>query len=214
MVAVRKAVRAGRPSREEAEALGDHVVAVADALFVRHGYAATSIATVAAQARIGKQTLYRRFPDKAALFREVIRRRIDGMLIADDAAKPAGGDPLGELKQMGAAALATALDPEFIRLYRIVIAEAADFPELAAATAENWGSRFVENCHDAIRRAQRAGQCRAGNPQTLAQIFLFGLVGEVLHRGLGGETAMRTPAERRRHLELAWGIFTAGVRPG
>jgi AcrR family transcriptional regulator len=40
-------VRAGRPPKEQAEALGDHVVAVADALFIEKGYGATSMATVA-----------------------------------------------------------------------------------------------------------------------------------------------------------------------
>src|SRR3984957_10424192 len=106
-------VRAGRPPKEQAEALGDHVVEVADALFIERGYGATSMATVASQARVGKQTLYRRFPDKAALFREVVRRRIDAMIVT-----PADGvvdrDPLGELKKMGRAALDTVLDPEFV----------------------------------------------------------------------------------------------------
>src|SRR5215469_2723283 len=89
-------VRAGRPPKEQAEALGDHVVAVAGALFIEKGYGATSMATVATRARVGKQTLYRRFPDKAALFREVIRRRLDVMLIPE-ADSSEDGDPMAAL---------------------------------------------------------------------------------------------------------------------
>src|ERR1700756_475979 len=100
----RMEIRAGRPPKEQSEGLGDHVVAIADALFIEKGYGGTSMATVAARARVGEQTLYRRFPDKAALFREVIRRRIDAMIAspADDAT---GCDPMKELKTMGRAAL-------------------------------------------------------------------------------------------------------------
>ncbi|HEX4507419.1 MAG TPA: TetR/AcrR family transcriptional regulator, partial [Alphaproteobacteria bacterium] len=164
-------VRAGRPPKEQAEALGDHVVAVADALFIANGYGATSMATVASQARVGKQTLYRRFPDKAALFREVVRRRLDAMMPATEEAEAC--DPMATLKEMGRRALGIVLDGEFLRLYRIIIAEALPFPELAAAAADHWGSGCVDLCVDAIKEAQARGLCRPGDPLTLAQTYLW-----------------------------------------
>src|ERR1700730_3455712 len=63
-----------------AQALVDHVIRIADAHFTEKGYGVTSMATVASRARIGQDTLYRRYPDKATLFRDVVRRRIDDML--------------------------------------------------------------------------------------------------------------------------------------
>jgi AcrR family transcriptional regulator len=57
-------VESGRPSNEEAEALGDHIIAVADRLFIKHGYGGTSVTMVATCARIAKQTLYRRFQEQ------------------------------------------------------------------------------------------------------------------------------------------------------
>jgi AcrR family transcriptional regulator len=191
-------VRAGRPSKDQVEALGDHVVAVADALFIEKGYGATSMAMVAARARVGKQTLYRRFPDKAALFREVVRRRIDAMT-------------LGELKTMGRAALDTVLDPEFVRLYRIIIAEALPFPELACAASDNWGSSFADRCIDAIRQAQTMGLCRAGDPETLAQCFLWSLVGEPFLKGLSGQARLAGAGDAEAHLEIVWAVFLDGI---
>jgi AcrR family transcriptional regulator len=203
-------VRAGRPPKGQAEALGDHVVAVADALFIEKGYGATSMATVSARARVGKQTLYRRFPDKATLFREVIRRRIDAMLVTPtDGAM--GQDPLGELKKMARAALDTVLDPEFVRLYRVIIAEALPFPELACAAADNWGSSFADRCIDATRRAQAMGLCKPGDPETLAKCFLWSVTGEALLKGLAGQAPPSTAAERDAHLEIAWTIFLDGI---
>jgi len=203
-------VRAGRPPKEQAEALGDHVVAVADALFIKLGYGATSMATVAAQARVGKQTLYRRFPDKAALFREVIRRRLDVMLIPE-AEDKAHCDPLAALKEMGRRALGIVLEPEFLRLYRIIIAEALPFPELASAAADHWGSSCLDQCVAAVREAQARGLCRPGDPETLAQTYLWGVVGEPFLKGLSGEDP--TGDDHQARLELVWSVFLEGVLP-
>jgi AcrR family transcriptional regulator len=202
-------VRAGRPPKEQAEALGDHVVAVADALFVEKGYGGTSMATVAARARVGKQTLYRRYPDKAALFREVIRRRLDVMMPMSDGSGEC--DPMATLKEMGRRALGIVLDPEFLRLYRIIIAEALPFPELAAAASDHWGSGCVDLCVAAVREAQARRQCRPGDPETLAQTYLWGVVGEPFLKGLSGES--QTGLDHEARLELVWSVFLEGVQP-
>ena len=201
-------VRAGRPPKEQAEALGDHLVAVADALFIELGYGATSMATVAARARVGKQTLYRRFPDKAALFREVIRRRLD-VILMPEADGNEHCDPLAALKEMGRRALAIVLDPEFLRLYRIIIAEALPFPELASAAADHWGSSCLDQCVVAVRAAQADGLCRPGEPETLAQCFLWGVVGEPFLNGLSGLDPAACDHEAR--LEEVWSVFLKGV---
>lgn len=203
-------IKAGRPPKEQAEALGDHVVAVADALFIEKGYGATSMATVALRARVGKQTLYRRFPDKATLFREVIRRRIDAMLIAAPDGAPSR-DPLGDLKKMARATLDTVLDPDFVQLYRIIIAEALPFPELACAVADNWGSSFADRCIDAVRQAQALGLCKPGDPETLAKCFLWSVTGEAFLKGLAGQAPPQSKADRDAHLEIAWRVFLEGV---
>jgi AcrR family transcriptional regulator len=158
------------------------VIGVADALFIEKGYGATSMATVALRARVGKQTLYRRFPDKAALFREVIRRRIDSLVAGPDDGV-IDGDPLAELKSLGGAALNAVLDAEFIRLFRIVIAEAEPFPELACAAADNFGSSFIDRCRNAIERAQAMTRCKAGDPEKLAKCFIWSLYGLSSWRG-------------------------------
>ena len=202
-------IRTGRPSKEQAGALGDYVLTVADALFIENGYGATSMATVAARARVGKQTLYRRFPDKAALFREVIRRRIDSIAMTptDDIASRT---PLDELKKMGRAALGIVLDPEFVRLYRIIIAEALPFPELACAASDYWGSNFKGRCIDAIREAQAMQICRPGDSQTLAQCFLWSLIGEAFLMGLSGQKCLVYEGGRDAHIERVLQIILGG----
>jgi AcrR family transcriptional regulator len=203
-------IKTGRPSKKRAQALGDHVVGVAYTLFIENGYDASSMATVATRARVGKQTLYRRFPDKAALFREVIRQRIAAMVIT-----PAGGaascDPLGELKKMGRAAIDIILDPEFIQLYRIIIAEALPFPELACAVSDYWDSSFMDRCVGAIRQAQAIGVCKPGDAEMLAQCFLWSLIGEAFLRGLSGQERLSWKDDCDEHIELVWRVFLKGI---
>ena len=202
----------GRPSKKRAEALRDHVIAVADALFIENGYSDTSMAVVAARARIGKQTLYRRFPDKGALFREVIRRRIDTTVPACSAAT-AGRDPLASLKELGRVALDLVLDPEFVCLYRIIIAEALPFPELAHAVSDNFGSSLAQRCIDTVRQAQALGVCRQGEPANIALCFLWSLIGDAFMSGLCGTEPKADLGNREAYLELVWRVFMDGMRP-
>ena len=202
-------VRTGRPPKKQAKALGDHVVVVADALFIELGYGATSMATVAVRARVGKQTLYRRFPDKATLFREVIRRRLDVMPMPEADGKE-HCDPLAALKEMGRRALAIVRDPEFLRLYRIIIAEALHFPELASATADHWGSSCVDQCVAAVRAAQAKGVCRPGGPEILAQCFLWSVIVEPFLKGLSG-LAPIAGSHNEARLEEVWSVFLEGI---
>jgi AcrR family transcriptional regulator len=56
----------------------------------RRGYASTSIEEIAAAAGVGKQTIYRWWPNKAALFIEVYGRLVPPDLVADDTGTLAG----------------------------------------------------------------------------------------------------------------------------
>jgi len=203
-------VKVGRPPKERAEALGEHVLAIADALFLEQGYGATSMAIVAERARVGKQTLYRRFPGKPALFREVVHRRLDAMIVPPEEGE-AEPDPLADLRRLAGRALNAVSDPEFLQLCRIVVAEAVSFPELGCVVWENFRSNFARRCTKTIQNAQATGRCRPGDPEAIALSFFWSLIGEDLFRGLLG---MQVPASRRdteARIEMAWPVFLNGI---
>ena len=64
----------GRPTAAGAAELSERILKVATRAFLTHGYAATSIETIAATAGVAKRTLYARWRDKPALFRAVLER--------------------------------------------------------------------------------------------------------------------------------------------
>lgn len=68
--------RRGRPSAEEREALGEHILATAWALLRDEGFEAFSIDRLARAGRVGKPTIYARFAGKRALLEALVTGRI------------------------------------------------------------------------------------------------------------------------------------------
>jgi AcrR family transcriptional regulator len=122
----------GRPSREDAERIGDSILAAATEMFLAQGYGATSIEAIAQHLGIAKRTFYSRFKDKAALFEAVVHH-IVGKLRPPDIAPLFQGGSLEEiLLRIGGLALEAATSPNALALQSLVLSESSRFPELAA----------------------------------------------------------------------------------
>jgi TetR/AcrR family transcriptional regulator, mexJK operon transcriptional repressor len=107
------------------------VLDAATDLFLRVGYGTTSLEAVAAAAGVSKRTLYARFSGKAALLQMVVARLVTNWLPAFDAEIGQGGGLRDTLLGSARVMLATALTPQALGLYRLIIAEIGRFPELA-----------------------------------------------------------------------------------
>ena len=125
----------GRPSRVEAERIGEEILAAAAEMFLAQGYGATSIEAIAKRIRISKRTFYSRFKDKAAVFEAVVHGIVGRLRPADMSALFVGGTVAEILTRIGTLALQAAVTPQAIALQRLVVAEVTKFPELAAIAA-------------------------------------------------------------------------------
>ncbi len=108
-------------------------------MLLTSGYGATSIEAVASAAGVSKRTFYHRFDDKKALMSAVVARLIDS-------ARPPTHVPLIDgsgleqiLENLARLILRGALNPNILALYRLIVAESARFPDLAAAVAQAGG---------------------------------------------------------------------------
>ncbi|WP_279604642.1 TetR/AcrR family transcriptional regulator [Methylobacterium sp. J-070] len=151
--------------------------------FARRGFAAARMADIAAQAGLSKAALYVYFPTKAELFRAVL---------VQHAAPQVGQAWLdGARPRPFRVTLAAILDgmttlmqqPEFRRLARMVIAESANFPELATLWRENVVDPAIGTVSGALSEAQAAREVRAGD----ARLMAFAVVGPLLTGMLWGE---------------------------
>jgi AcrR family transcriptional regulator len=106
--------------------LGDAIAAATLRLLSERGFAATTIEAVAAEAGVGKPAIYRRFPDKAALVADVIRRQLPPIEAPDL------GDTRAELWQAFRYGMPPD-GPSYLRLIGGLIAEEERHPELIEA---------------------------------------------------------------------------------
>ena len=135
----------GRPSREEAEKIGESILDAATEMFLAQGYGATSIEAIASRLGIAKRTFYARFTDKAALFEAVVHH-IVGKLRPPDMAHLFEGGTLEELLlRVGDLALQAATSLDALALQSLVLSESNRFPELAGiALGEGTRQQAIE----------------------------------------------------------------------
>jgi len=126
----------GRPRAADAALLGDRIVEAAAVLFLRDGYARTSIEAVAASAGVSKRTLYARFDGKGAVFLAVVRLLIRNWLLDLEESVERAVTLEEALLAASRQTLAIALTPAALALHTLVMAEVMRVPEMAAALRE------------------------------------------------------------------------------
>ena len=145
-----------RPSKRAA------IESAALALFLRDGYARTSVDAVAREAGVSKRTVYDYYGDKQRLFLDVIARtqagHEDHFRELLDATLPADAPDLeAALVAFGRAfASGVAQTPDRNAMVRLLVAEAAHFPELL----ERWrGPARSSRCSPTASRGSPSAGC-------------------------------------------------------
>lgn len=153
----------------------DRVLDAAADLFVRDGYAATSIRDIANVVGLRPPSLYAHFRSKheilAAILTRGYRRTLERMDAAARAAR--GNGAAAELAAMVDAYLRTAADPA--RTGRLAATEVGQLPrELSApivALRDELCARFI----DVIERGRAAGELGAGEHAAIAATAIRGM---------------------------------------
>lgn len=182
---------AGVPSQAKRQAILD----AATAAFLRHGYAA-SVDDIAAAAGVGKQTVYRHFGDKQALFLAALAaaRETDDNRATATAAD--GEDPIKTLTRMGEQILAVALSPTVAALHRLTIAEIGNHPELNHHWSDTATPYLDEELTGYLRRCQSAGVLDVPDPVRAARQFAYLLITEGRVASVYGTKPL--PSKQRR----------------
>ena len=112
----------------------DQIVAAAIKVFLENGYKATSMNRVADQAGVIKATIYSHFKDKEQLFIAIIEeltiKKID--LNYEDLEPLMVLSPEMFIEQVSNKFSVLMEDPEYLRLFRLMVGESERFPELAS----------------------------------------------------------------------------------
>lgn len=133
------------------------------------GYDKMTIEAIAARACVGKQTIYRWWPSKAAVVLEMWEPEIHPRI-----AFPDTGDIARDLKDQLAAVLELAADPDFGPSFRALVAESQYDAALGQAMVERVFGPRIEACKDRLRAAKASGELRDDVDLGLAVDLLYG----------------------------------------
>jgi AcrR family transcriptional regulator len=136
------------------------ILAAAMEVFADQGLAGARIDDIAARAGLSKGTVYHYFPGKDALFRELVRQIVRDNTVGIVAAD-ADGPARDLLRAFIRGLWAWVRTPEFDALYRLVLGELRQFPDLSRFYADEIAGRTVEHVAALVQRGISAGEFHA-----------------------------------------------------
>lgn len=188
------------------------IVETAAQHFFEHGYAATAIEQVAADAGVSKVTIYNQFGDKRALFAAAVSCECEKMRGHFSLEAMPQGSIRERLIAIGEAIHAFLFRPEMIQFERRIAAETETEPAIGAAFLEAGPWRMKQAFGAWLARATEAGELAIDDPLLAAEQFVSMCKGMGdLDRRFGAPVC---PEVSHRRIHRAVEVFLAayGVR--
>lgn len=208
--------RAAPSSRaaSESDRLRQTIILAAKRVFFREGYG-VSLETIAAEAGVARQTLYNQFGSKRELFGQVIQQ-VYGRLYQPVFLMTNADSVAGTLAGFARGLLQIILDPEYVALFRITVAEHRGLPEqpdtapkLDVATVI---PPFTHHLAAYLEGKISEGAIRPIDPAAVAESFFGACIGSARNRAL--MDLPQEPWERiEARLDAVVDIFVRGLAP-
>jgi len=153
----------------------EQIIKAALEVFGECGLANARLQDIAARAGVSKGTIYLYFPNKEELFREMIRQTaVAAIERAEQANVP--GTPTNQLLAFMRGYWAFVRSPVFITIYRLVLGELHQFPDLAKFYAHEVVARGQKLMAGIISRGIDAGEFREIDPMVAARMLVAVIV--------------------------------------
>jgi TetR/AcrR family transcriptional repressor of mexJK operon len=154
MTKLKNTPKRGRPVDETKR---DQILNSAAKYFMIKGFHATSMDDIAADAGMSKLTLYRRFPDKNALFRAVVECKCQEALPADLYERVKGNTPEDIIRAFCKAFFNLIMSEDAINLYRMMMSEAAQSPDMTRMFYDTGPARVKKMLDEMFRDFKAKG---------------------------------------------------------
>jgi AcrR family transcriptional regulator len=158
-------------------------------VFGKRGLHRATLDDVAREAGITKGTIYLYFPSKADLFVAMLRTRITAVIPAVETADGRAAPSLeARLAGIGRDLYRFFSSPGYLAMFRTVVSEVAQFPEVAAQVYREGVLAANRRLAAVLETAARAGECRETDAMIASRAFVgMFLVFAISQRLLGGE---------------------------
>jgi AcrR family transcriptional regulator len=192
------------------------ILEAATDVFLECGYAGASVDRIVQLAGGSKGTVYRHFGSKADLFAEIITALVARMTAPIRPRQPdetdISAELAGTLAHFGEAYLEVLVQPRSLALYRMVMAEGGNFPDLARVFYERGPGQVAMQLADYLRVLPAWVRLSGPDPDVVAPEFLS-LVRSDLHLKALLGVEIPTAPQRALAVERAVELFLARYQP-
>lgn len=189
------------------------ILEAAEEVFLRGGYLGTNMDELAALSQVSKQTVYKHFGSKEALFVELVTTMTElaGDRVHNEVPEPPDATDLPSyLQGYAERQLAVVMTPRLLQLRRLVIGEVGRFPELAKVLYESGPKRAMSALATVFSRLADAGLLELDDPLVAAAQFNWLIMSDPLNQAmLLGDSAIPNQANLRRHAAEGVRVFLA-----
>ncbi len=192
-----------KPDSKRTQQTRDRLRAAAHRLFLQEGYLATSIEAILAEAGISsKETLYRYYANKEALFVDVLSHLTleqPGFSEKLVALPPPHDLPSlqAALAQLSREILSMMSQPDYLPLVRMIISEAPRFPQLATLFYSTVTQRGLAIITALLQQARDQKIIADLDLDVVTHLWLGGLLAYILPSLVFGEEQAHPPALER-----------------
>jgi len=204
--------RAGRPTREQAEARHNELLDAALDHFLDKGFELATIEGIASAVGMTKRTVYARYPDKVALFRAALNLALDRYSVTpEEVAKTDCGNIEQTLHNIARLRVNQVLTPNGTRLQRIIQTESYRFPDLMMQAYQKGALSTVRFLIDLLKRETAAGRLSVADPERAAMVFMSMVVSGPVRVIVFGQPMPEEEIDAR--IAFAIELFLKGVLP-
>jgi TetR/AcrR family transcriptional repressor of mexJK operon len=188
----------------------EEIATVAERVFLRRGFAETTMQIIAEEAGASKETLYRHFGSKEGLFSEIIRSRSARITGGNQGDLSLEGPPREILSDLGLSLLRFLVSPDSLAFYRAVVTEVPREPELGRIFYTQGPGRLLNQLASYLSSATRCGKLCCHDPEAAAKLFIGSVVANYQIRGLvAAEKDLFNDKGMRAHVNAAVDMFLA-----
>ena len=158
-------------------------------MFLERGFAGASTDAIASEARVSKQTLYAYYPSKEVLLIDVLRHLIhedpqNQLATMDEVSLSTPDEVRRALGFLAQGLIASLMQPDYLALIRVVIAETPRLPQLGSLFRSVVPERVLENVSAILEGAQRGGVIGVVDPDAASRMFAGALLTYAILDGL------------------------------
>ena len=198
--------------RRRKTARPEEIIEAALAIFTERGFTAARLDEIAARAGVTKGTIYLYFKDKEALLRAVLAANVLPNIEMLEAAIDRTEGPVVEImRKVMATAAAAMIQSPIGRLPKLMISEAANFPQLAKEFHDQLLSRIFGIHRKLLKRGIAAGEFRKVDVEATARVIQAQILFLCLwHNALA--PVFKEPIDIEHHLGIAIDVLVNGLR--